>query len=78
MFLLLRIFFEIMFYLFYFIYLFLSVLGLLSCLGFSLAAVSKGYSLVAVPIEDSKHWASVVATHGLSSRGAGAYMFHGM
>ena len=32
-----------------FIYLFLAVLGLCCCIGFSLVGVSGGYSLVAVP-----------------------------
>ena len=32
-----------------FIYLFLAVLGLCCCMGFSLVAVSRGYSLVVVP-----------------------------
>ena len=47
-----------------FVYLFLAVLGLVCCKGFYLVAVSRSYSLVAVP-----RWlievASPVGRHGL-------------
>ena len=71
-------------YIYKFIYLFLSVLGLHCCMGFSLVAMSRGYSLVAV--HQLHHcsgfpccgalalgtWVSVVATSGLSSHGSQA------
>ena len=66
------------------IYLVLAVLGLHCCLGFSLVAVSRSYSLVVlcrllivVASLVVKHWfqvmwASVVAAHELSSCGSWA------
>ena len=50
---------------FLYIYLFLSVLGLCSCVGFSLAAASGGNSLVAMHVLLIAV-ASPVADHGLS------------
>ena len=66
------------------IYLFLAVLGLPCCSGFSLVAASRGYTLVAVhsPLTVVSSlvseyglqgmWASVVAAHGLSCCGSWA------
>ena len=66
-----------LFYIILFTYLFLAVLGLCCCTGFSLVAASGGYSPVAVPgllivvaslVAEpglSGSWASVVAAPGL-------------
>ena len=62
--------------------LFLAVLGLHCCVGFSLVVVSRGYSLVEVhwllittaplAVEHGLQGASVVGAHGLSSCGSQA------
>ena len=53
---------------FYFIYIFLAVLGLISCSGFSLVVVSRGYSLVAVK-GFSLQWFLLLQSTGSRARG---------
>ena len=72
---------QIFFFINFFIYLFLAVLDLRCCTGFSLVAVSGGYSSCHVPASHWRGfsccrawalsmWASIVAVHGLSSCGS--------